>query len=247
MAFPTTSVLDSFDRADANLTSGDWDGPIRSTGPPNILRILSNQVAMPGSGAGTGEAWYTPATYTECEVFATVAALQDDTYFIDVIARIQAPGTTGTDFYMLELQKNAGTDTWDLYRCTNQSFTLLTTLLSADASAGDKMGLEVTGTGSTVTLRGYRYTGGSWAQIGSDYSDTSADRITSAGYLGLAMSHAGSDPGRFDDFGGGEIVSISLDHADPDADVTTTGWTTTPLWSKVNDSSDATIITATAS
>lgn len=34
---------------------------------------------------------------------------------------------------------------------------------------------------------------------------------------------------------------------DPDADVTTTGWTTTPLWSKVNDDSDGTYITATAS
>ncbi len=33
----------------------------------------------------------------------------------------------------------------------------------------------------------------------------------------------------------------------PDADTTTTGWTSTPLWSKVNDASDATVITSTAS
>jgi hypothetical protein len=33
----------------------------------------------------------------------------------------------------------------------------------------------------------------------------------------------------------------------PDADVTTTGWTATPLHSKLADSSDATVITATAS
>jgi hypothetical protein len=32
----------------------------------------------------------------------------------------------------------------------------------------------------------------------------------------------------------------------PDADVTTTGWTATPLWSKLNDNSDATLVTATA-
>lgn len=32
----------------------------------------------------------------------------------------------------------------------------------------------------------------------------------------------------------------------PDADVTTTGWTTAPLYSKLNDASDATIVTATA-
>lgn len=33
----------------------------------------------------------------------------------------------------------------------------------------------------------------------------------------------------------------------PDADVTTTGWATAPLFSKLNDGSDATVITATAS
>ena len=32
----------------------------------------------------------------------------------------------------------------------------------------------------------------------------------------------------------------------PDADIATTGWATAPLFSKVNDSSDATVITATA-
>lgn len=44
-----------------------------------------------------------------------------------------------------------------------------------------------------------------------------------------------------------EWGSLTLDNCLPDADVTTTGWTTTPLFSKVNDSSDATVIQATAS
>lgn len=33
----------------------------------------------------------------------------------------------------------------------------------------------------------------------------------------------------------------------PDADIATTGWSTAPLFSKINDNSDATVITATAS
>lgn len=33
----------------------------------------------------------------------------------------------------------------------------------------------------------------------------------------------------------------------PDADIVTTGWATAPLFSKINDDSDATVITATAS
>lgn len=41
--------------------------------------------------------------------------------------------------------------------------------------------------------------------------------------------------------------TITLDQVLPDADITTTGWSTAPLFSKVNDASDATVITATAS
>lgn len=40
--------------------------------------------------------------------------------------------------------------------------------------------------------------------------------------------------------------TVTLDNILPDADVTTTGWSTAPLFSKVNDASDATVITATA-
>lgn len=42
------------------------------------------------------------------------------------------------------------------------------------------------------------------------------------------------------------VPSATLDNCLPDADVTTTGWTTTPLFSKVNDASDATVIQSTA-
>lgn len=45
----------------------------------------------------------------------------------------------------------------------------------------------------------------------------------------------------------GEPSGPTLDSCLPDADITTTGWTTTPLFSKVNDASDATVIQATAS
>ena len=42
-------------------------------------------------------------------------------------------------------------------------------------------------------------------------------------------------------------LSITLNSCLPDADIVTPGWTTTPLYSKVNDSSDGTVIQATAS
>jgi hypothetical protein len=42
-------------------------------------------------------------------------------------------------------------------------------------------------------------------------------------------------------------ATVALDTVLPDADITTTGWSTAPLFSKINDDSDATVITATAS
>lgn len=44
----------------------------------------------------------------------------------------------------------------------------------------------------------------------------------------------------------GPTSAVTLDSCLPDADVVTTGWTTAPLFSKVNDASDATVIQATA-
>jgi hypothetical protein len=44
-----------------------------------------------------------------------------------------------------------------------------------------------------------------------------------------------------------EDTGILLESVLPDADITTTGWSTAPLFSKINDDSDATVITATAS
>lgn len=45
----------------------------------------------------------------------------------------------------------------------------------------------------------------------------------------------------------GALQMVPPQIARPDADTVTTGWTATPLFSKVNDESDATLITATAS
>ena len=52
------------------------------------------------------------------------------------------------------------------------------------------------------------------------------------------------------DDGDGDVVLARCVNTSPTDDVTTTGWTSTPLWSKVDDdpdSPDATVISATAS
>ena len=85
--------------------------------------------------------------------------------------------TAGSDFYVS--------------KCVAGSQTVLAGPISQTFAAGDVMRLEVSGTGATVTLRVYRALAASptsFTQVGSDYTDTAGDRITTAGYL-LSLIH----------------------------------------------------------
>jgi hypothetical protein len=60
---------------------------------------------------------------------------------------------------------------------------------------------------------------------------------------GTTIDTGNDPPGwTFDSLG-----AIATQEVRPDADISTTGWTTAPLFSKINDQSDATIITGTLS
>lgn len=249
MAFPSTSVLSAFTGADENPLSegGNWAGPLRTTA--GQARRVTNQYGPPSSGTSTGESYWTPSTPgPDSEVFVTVAGLPTGNgFFSGLCARIQTPNTSGVDFYALEVVRtSAGVYTPSIYRVINGTFTKITDLATFNPTVGEMWGLEVVGAGATVTLRMWRNTGSGWVQVGSDVSDTDANRIVAAGKLGLYLGGTIPTGWRFDDFGGGTVISVTLDDCLPDADVVTTGWTATPLFSKVNDASDATVIQATA-
>lgn len=213
-SFPTTDVLTTFTGADEDPLSegGDWASSIRWDGgggvPANDLRLVSNQAGPSASGANSHCASYWNTSFAaDQEVFATVGVKCDDGKWCSLAARIQDPSTSGVDFYALEIDAVAGSanDTWSIYRYNDNSGSLVGSLGTQEFSAGDKIGLEVSGTGATVTLRAYIYTGGVWTQVGSDVEDTSGSRITAAGYIGAHMNDT-ANAGRWDDFGGGEIV-----------------------------------------
>jgi hypothetical protein len=84
---------------------------------------------------------------------------------------VQSPREAGADGYRVSVLQDAGTDSVRIYRVVNRSQTLLDTE-SQDFSVGDRLGLEVTDTGTTVTLRVYLSASGSgtWSQIGGDIS-----------------------------------------------------------------------------
>jgi len=90
----------------------------------------------------------------------------------------------------------------------------LLTVGSYTHTIGDKLTLEVSGSGATVTLRAYRND----VQVGSTISDTDAARITAAGQTGVKAWNY-TDTNLFDDFlvedlagGGGPTIPIVMHH-----------------------------------
>jgi hypothetical protein len=101
------------------------------------------------------------------------------------------------------------------------------------ATAGDGIGIECVGD----QIAAWHRRSGTWTRV---ILVTNAE-VTTGTKIGMEIKGAAAT-----NFGGGTYQAVTLDNVLPDADVTTTGWTTTPLYSKINDSSDATVIQATA-
>ena len=200
MAFPTTSVLDQFNRADGALGAA-WSGAIPQSGDPQPT-ILSNVVQF---GSNHRSVWWNAGTFgPDSEVFGVVSTKPTNAAgWLSLYARIQSPGSAAWDGYRLEFGPLSGTDELTVDRMINNASTTLATI-TQEINAGDQIGMEVTGTGATVTIRVYRHNGTSWAQIGSDVSDTDANRITAAGYIGFGAFES-TPAARFDDFGGGTV------------------------------------------
>lgn len=231
MAFPSTSVLDAFTRSDEAPIASGWAGPTRPS--RGLLKVISNQLAQYTVVGSTAHAYKTASYAADQEVWATVATLPASSGGISVLGRIQNPNTATLSAYQFSYHVGTG---WRCFVISDDGYDQLgSTIASPAMSAGDKIGMEIIGT----TIRGLHYTGGVWNQIMSNTDSV----VSGAGSLGIEMTDTTA---RMDDFGGGAYTAVTLDDVLPDADVVTTGWTTAPLYSKINDSSDATIMQATA-
>jgi hypothetical protein len=110
-------------------------------------------------------------------------------------------------------------------------------------STNDFWGAQV---GAHTVSSGEPYQGPMYGLIVCESVLSTDDRQKAEGWLawryGFQSSLPTTHPYRWQDPG------IDYDQARPDADVTTTGWSSTPLWSKIEEeSADGTVITATAS
>jgi hypothetical protein len=195
MAFPTTSILDDFNRADENPLSGggNWAGPIFSAN--SQMQLVSQ--AVTGAVAATGDGSYWNASQFNngavgVEVFADVGTVNGtDRFFLDWV---ENPNTGVENGY--ELQVNLSVDLWRLRRLDASVATTLGANVTQAVTAGDGIGFSSVNGTHTVY---YRAGAGSWTVLFSRSDNT----YVGNGNIGLGTI---GTVNTMDNFGGGAVA-----------------------------------------
>ena len=181
-------VLDAFNRSENPLSdAGRWSNGI--TGPVETgLYTTSDRLAC--SRTTTCTAWRNAVQYgADVEVWARLPVLPGAGNQLRLLARVQQPGTSTYDGYMLRPNQLAGTDQILFERVDNGAFVTLLTV-NQELAAGDLFLLRVQGS----TIEAWRHNGASWSRLGTVSDATYA----AVGYTGVGLR---GTTGRADDFG----------------------------------------------
>jgi fibronectin type 3 domain-containing protein len=186
-------TIDDFNRPNETLSDGGrWSNSVLSTNELG-LRVTSSQLAC--SKTTTCTAWRNDASYgPDSESWARIATLPGNGNAVRLYVRLQSPGTSGVDGYMLLFSQASGTDQVSLYRLTDGVLTVLQTI-SQEIAAGDTLLLRARGS----ILESWRRSGSTWTRLGAVSDSTYAG----AGYAGVGLR---GKKGRLDDFGARSLV-----------------------------------------
>lgn len=198
MAFPTTGVLDSFNRANEGPPpSASWGAPIYF-GQSGLV-VNTNQCAA--SAVDWKDSYWNATVFgADQETWFTLATLPAGTNAIFLHGRIQATGLgTSPNGYVLRVAP--GTPDWLISVQTLSAGALATigtavVVAAANFLAGVKLGFELVGS----TLKGYRDSGLGWVEMISRTDST----WTGGGRIGAEWNDTTL---RIDDFGGGNVAA----------------------------------------
>lgn len=185
MAFPETSILDDFNRANEGPPpSSDW------TNAENGLKVVSNHVEGDQNGLGNWSNWNTQYG-PDCECY--VLDSEDLSIAINAYARLSANNSTDVDGYRASIFS----DEVKLYRHDEGSgSTQLGSTAAVTQQAGDGVGIECIG--STIKAYFWDDSAGSWSE---EVSATDANH-SGSGYIGMRIY---AKTYYADDFGGGTV------------------------------------------
>lgn len=117
------SILDDFNRPDENplSDSGRWSNGVTGSGESG-LHVLSNQLACTKTTTCTGwrnDAQHGPGT----EAATRITTLPGNGNAVRLYVRLQTPGSSAADGYMLLFSQASGTDQLVFHRLTNGALT----------------------------------------------------------------------------------------------------------------------------
>ena len=194
--FPTTGVLDNFNRADGAL-GANWTNPVYGSGV-GAWTIISNQAGI-ATLAERWSGWNVAGYGNESEVYVTLSTLPTTVTDNNVNVMSGSAFASASTGYLVAAIVVSSAWVTQLYRVdSGLSFVQLGADISTAWASGNILGMERTGT----DINAYRNTG-SWALVGTRSSAT----YTVTGYLSMDTFPASGSGVRVDDFSGGTITS----------------------------------------
>jgi len=195
MAFPTTSIIDDFNRA-----NGGWGAAWTTDFGDAAPVIVSNQGAS--SGVGWSGATYNTTYAANQEVYFTVPVSADNR----VVVYSRYASTNGYALDINTVLNTSATANFNIARVTGGALSTLVNVRQ-DVSSGDGIGFSVVG--STITAY-YKSGAGAWTQV----LQTTDATHNQSGKIGIEIFN---NVQRIDDFGGGAVVSLPSDTPFPPA------------------------------
>jgi hypothetical protein len=199
---PTTAVLDNFNRAGPGLGT-NWS----VLNGASAASIISSTVVQVNTGSSYSEMWWNPTTFTgEAEVYLTVPTISTvagNQIYLDIFTGWSTSSLAALNGYQMLFTRGA-TDAIKLAKYTTGTgtdFVGSSTNLGTNLAAGDQLAFTKQAGGS---LTGWAKQGaGAWTAI-TNVTDTTyfnSGQTYNIGWGGFGTTY------RFDDFGGGTIVS----------------------------------------
>lgn len=193
MAFPTTAILDTFNRANENPIGGNWTNNALNEGANNQLKIVSNQCQAVTVGTSC-EAYWNASSFTgDKEAYFKVITKPGNGQRFE-IGFLQSPGTSNYVGYRALFIDNSGTgnDTVIINRTDTPATDVQLASVTNEFSANDILGISISASGVIKV----------W-QNGNQIATATDTTYTGAFYIELGIRDT---TGVVDDFGGGVII-----------------------------------------
>lgn len=206
MAFPTTGVLDDFNRANVGPPpSANWTSSVGSG-----HKVASNVMVGQATGAQRGSYWSAASFGGAQEAYGQVTVKLNNNNDMSFELRISSPGASQS-CYRVTMWQRTGNDEFNAYRVVSGTQTGIgsTYVPGVEFAANDWWGARVYAISGGTRIEVYhKPSAGSWGLL-TYWDDLSSPINASGGYIGVKNWQSAATSMGLNDFGGGTVVTAS--------------------------------------